>query len=54
MKLTSMRYIGHLPNRTYPFPTLVKFDNGNTRVIHDETDCELLEKLLTQVNIKKD
>ena len=53
MKLTSMRYIGHLQHSTYPFPTLVKFDNGNTRVIHDETDCILLEKLLTHVNLKE-
>ena len=51
MKLTSMRYIGHLPHRTYPFPTLVTFDNGNSRVIHDEEDCKLLEQLLNKIKI---
>lgn len=54
MKLTSMRYIGHIPHRNYPYPARVTFDNGNSRIVHNDTDCKLLEKLLTKENIKKD
>lgn len=33
-------------NPNYPFPSRVTFDNGNSRIIHNETDCKLLEELV--------
>ena len=49
MKIISMVYVGIRPkelNKSYPFPTKVTFDNGNSRVVHNEKDCLLLEGIV--------
>jgi len=49
MKITNMQYIGKIPrgiSYDYPYPSKVTFDNGNSRIVHNNKDCELLEKLI--------
>jgi len=49
MKITNMQYIGKIPrgiNFNYPYPSKVTFDNGNSRIVHSNKDCKLLEELI--------
>jgi len=49
MKITNMVYIGKsvlVHGHNYPYPSKVTFDNGNSRIVHNNKDCELLEKLI--------
>lgn len=38
-------YIEHV-KKGEVFPAKVTFDNGNSRIVHNEKDCLLLEQLL--------
>jgi len=33
-------------NKPNVYPARVTFDNGNSRIVHNDEDCKLLEKLV--------